>query len=298
MAANLSSLTPVVTAATTLSNLTGAAITLVTPNTTVGYQPQNPLAAQNLPPPSALPPAFVFNYEGEQTAAIESDITDHYVENNTAIQDQIALRPVTITTHGFIAELNDIAPTTTLATLQKAAQTLQTISAYTPALSTTAILAYNTAFQLYQVAINAKNAAVSAWASATGQASGVSVINGTNIGVKQNQNKQQLAFQTFYGYWTNRTLFTIQTPWAIFTNMAIKSIRAIQDETTRTVTDFEMQFKQIRFAYTETTPASSNASGRLQAQASSQVSLGIANSVPGPASNPTAIAAFPGLAAK
>src|SRR6185312_16330550 len=150
-------LSTVTTSAQALSNLV-----LVSPQKTQGYQPQAPGVAPGLPVPASQPPALLFHYEGEQSVSIESDVTDHYVEDNTAVQDHIALRPETITVHGFIGELNDVVPTA-LVPLQILANKLTTISSYTPQLSVTALLAYNTAFALYQTAANAANSAVSAW---------------------------------------------------------------------------------------------------------------------------------------
>lgn len=266
---SLTALAPITTAATALSNLV-----LVSPQTTVGYQPQNP----NDPNSTARPPALLFHYEGEQVVALESDITDHFIEDNTAIQDQVALKPETITTHGFIGELNDIAPPA-LAILQKAAQKLTTISAYTPTLSATALIAYNEAFLLYQVAANAANSLVSAWDTINGTG-GESVINSAGIQLQSNQSRQQVAFQQFYGYWRSRTLFTVQTPWAVFQNMAIKSLRAIQDAETRVITDFEVSFKMIRTAATATSNSvASGQQGRAVAQASGLVDLGTSTPV-------------------
>lgn len=225
----------------TLSNLI-----LVTPQNTVGYAPQSGIYGYGQAV-STLP-ALLFNYEGEQTATLTSDITDHYVESNTAIQDMITLRPEVITTHGFIGELNDVAPAA-LELAQTAASKLTVISAYTPVLSTTALLAYNQAFQAYQIAKNALSSAVSAWSSLSGSG-GTSVVGSSGLQSSSNQNQQQSYFQQFYGYWFNRTLFTVQTPWAIFQNMAIAELRAIQDESTNTITDFQVTFKMIRIAST------------------------------------------------
>lgn len=269
---NLSALSNAVTAATGLSNLI-----LVTPAQTVGYQPQNAPNPDGTPSTSQQPPSFLFDYEGEQTTTLDSDITDHYVEDNTAIQDQIALKPVLVTTHGFIGELNDVAPAF-LAPVKAIADKLTVVSAYSPQASETAILAYDNAFQLYQVGQNAVNAAVSAWTSLT-SGQGTSVITGNAffpIALEANQTKQQTAFQLFYGYWTSRTLFTIQTPWAIFQNMAIKTLRSIQDAETRMITDFEISFKQIRTASTALTPPQSAVSqGRLSAQSSLLTNQGV-----------------------
>lgn len=269
---NLSALVPLTTAATALSNLI-----LVSPQSTQGYQPQNPPSSLGQPSTAQQPPAFIFNYEGEQTVTIESDITDHFVENNTAIQDQIALRPELVTTHGFIGELTDIAPPA-LSTIKSIADKLVVIDAYTPVLSVTALLAYAQAFQIYQLAINAAHAAVSAFSSITGTGNGQNVVDATSITNQPNQNKQQVAFQQFYGYWRNRTLFTVQTPWAVFLNMAIKSLRVIQNEETRVITDFEITFKMIRTAQTSTVPIIQQ--NRLISQAAALTSLGTSTPVP------------------
>ncbi len=275
--ANLSALAPITTAATALSNLV-----LVSPQATIGYQPQNP-ALQEGQTPQQPPPSFLFDYEGEQTVNLTSDITDHFIEDNTAIQDQIALKPEEVSTHGFISELNDIAPPA-LQQAKTLADKLTVINAYTPVLSQTALIAYNTAFQLYQVAQNAKNAGISAWSSINGDPqNGVSVITGNNffpLAVEPNQTKQQIALQQFYGYWQSRTLFTVQTPWAIFQNMAIKSLRVIQSEETNTISSFEITFKIMRFASTDTTASGANSQGRAGNQSSAKTDLGTSTPAP------------------
>lgn len=278
MTINLSALTPITTAATALSNLI-----LVSPQSTVGYAPQNPPNADGTPSVAQRPPSFLFNYEGEQTVTIESDITDHYVEDNTAIQDQIALKPEIVTTHGFIGELNNVAPPA-LQLLKTAADKLTAIGTYEPQLSATALLAYSEAFFLYQVAAKAVHSAVSAWSSignlVTGS-NGQSVVGSNGIAIAGAQNKQQTAFQQFYGYWRSRTLFTVQTPWAVFQNMAIRNLRAIQDAETRVITDFDITFKMIRTAATITTLGGITTSfnGRAAAQASGLVDLGTSSPV-------------------
>lgn len=264
MPINLSSLSSATTAATALSNLI-----MVSPQSVVGYAPQNP-TINGLVSLKQNAPALLFHYEGEQTSTFESDITDHYIENNSAVQDQISLKPVIITTHGFIGELNDVAPFG-LQTLKAAANKLTGISAYAPQLSTTALIAYNQAFLAYQVAANAVNAAVSAWSSVSNLVTGSdgqSVI-GANGELKTAsvQNKQQVMYQAFYGYWQNRTLFTVQTPWAVYQNMAILRLRAIQSEETRVITDFEVSFKQIRTVSTAFNGIPVSLDGRAATQA-------------------------------
>jgi hypothetical protein len=277
---NLSALASKTTTAAALSNLI-----LVTPQSTQGYQPLNRPDADGSPSTKQQPPALLFHYEGEQTALVTSDITDHFVEDNSAIQDQIALKPEEISTQGFIGELNDVVPKA-LKPIKFIADKLTTVTAYTPALTETALIAYQQAFFLYQTAANAVNAAVSAWSSISSIGSSgdeQNVVSGSGLSgfdplsgrVSGIQNKQQIAFQQFYGYWRNRTLFTVQTPWAVFQNMAIKTLRAIQDADTRTLSTFEVTFKMIRTASTITTSVlSSTFQGRAATQASSLVDLG------------------------
>jgi hypothetical protein len=188
MALNLSGVSQVATTAVGLGNLI-----LVSPQNTVGYQPQNaPSWKRNTAP---QPKGILFNYEGEQNVTLTADITDHFIENNTAVQDQIAIKPIVITTQGFVGELNDIPPAA-LALLKTAAEKLTLISAYVPSLSTTALLAYANAFQLYQAAKSVSDSAVSTWSSINGSG-GESVINGGGITRQPNQTQQQIYFQQF-----------------------------------------------------------------------------------------------------
>jgi hypothetical protein len=61
-----------------------------------------------------------------------------------------------------------------------------------------------------------------------------------------NQTKQQVAYGFIYQLWKGRQLFSVETPWGFFTNMAIQSVAARQGPTTRFVSSFEITFKKIR----------------------------------------------------
>lgn len=259
MAINIGSLSSVTSSVSSLSGLI-----LVSPQKTVGYQPLNPTGST-----APLPKTFVFHYEGEQTASLESDITDHYVEDNTAVQDQIALKPEIVTTQGFIGELNDVPPSV-LAPLQFAAQKLTAVGGYVPQLTTTALIAYSEALFLYQTAASAVNSALSTVESiggSFGAATGQNVIGSNGLVEGGVQSQQQTAFQKFYVYWKTRTLFNIQTPWAVFQNMAIMKIRVVQDAETNVISTFEVSFKMIRVASTTLAGVeTSDLDGRLSNQ--------------------------------
>lgn len=58
--------------------------------------------------PSTLPvgvAGFVFDIEGEETFELRSEISDHYVERNTTIQDQWGRLPERVTLKGYVGEL-------------------------------------------------------------------------------------------------------------------------------------------------------------------------------------------------
>lgn len=270
---NLDQLSAATLTATTLSNLI-----LVSPQKEIGIKPTQQ-GKQTLNVPSLL-----FHIKGEEQANLKSSITDHFVEDNTAINDHISLLPESIVVQGFIGELNNITPDALFA-LRVAAEKLTIISAFTPSLSLSAIRAYQIAEQLYRTAENAKAAGVASWNSIanarTGSTAGQTNVIGSSGLMTDNgsQTKQQKAFQQIYGYWRNRTLFKVQTPWAIFENMAIEDAVAIQDETTNMITDFKIQFKMMRFSTTELAKANTS-QGRYPNQASTEVNLGIGGTTP------------------
>ena len=283
--------------ATTVAN-----VLLVSPQNTVGYQPTAiylPSSGQSVAfsgqtqPPNGLPgllsgtgglpPSLLFHYEGENGAVAESDITDHYVEDNTARQDQVALKPLVVRTEGFIGELNDVAPFF-LQPFQSLVDKLTVIGAYTPALTANAQLIYNEAFATYQAAANAISSIQNLGNFLTGSG-GENVIgsNGSNASfnaatgqVGNNQNKQQTYFQIFLGYWQNLTTFRLQTPWAIFENMMIQRLEAVQDAETDVISTFKVTFKQIRvpntgFGVSITPPG---VQGQLNQQSATDIDLG------------------------
>lgn len=226
--------------ATTAQSIT-TSVALVTPQTNVGYQPQSTGGAQ--------PPTLMFHTEGENTAHLQSDITDHFIEDNTSIQDQIALKPERITVHGFIGELNNVFPVG-LPNNGQISALLPNVASFVPQLTTTGQVAINTAFAAYQTAQAAKNAAVSVWGALSGASSQTVIGSSGIVSHGASQGLQQTVFQQFYLYYRSRTLFTVQTPWAVFSNMAIEELRALQDETTRMITDFYISFKMLRFSTT------------------------------------------------
>jgi hypothetical protein len=229
---NLASLAPAVNAATGLSNL------IIAIPEDQGISPEYEVQAGQKPPEK-----FLFDFNGEQSITLKSDITDHFVEDNSSLQDHIGLPPENIRTHGFIGELKDFAPDAP-EFIRDGRDKLIGVSSYAPAISVTMLVNYNRAFQVYQAAKLANSAVVSRWnslSSAAPQVEGNAEFGAT-------QNSQQKAFQKFYGYYKKRTLFKVQTPWAIFRHCAIEMMQFTQSGDTVNISDVECHFKPINYA--------------------------------------------------
>ena len=207
------------------------------------------------------PETFLFHVPTEDSVTLTSDVTDHFVENNTAIADHVALKPESVTAAGYIGELNNVPPAL-LEPLKFAADKLTTLSPYAPALSASAIIAFNTASQAYAAVSSVANTAVNTTLAFAGASDLI-------------QNKQQKAFTKFHKFWLDRQLFTVQTPWEIFDNMIIMSLKATQAEDTRMVTDFEITFKQMRFAESIIIKPKPTKTGRAGSASAARVNKGI-----------------------
>lgn len=199
-------------------------------------QMQNTLLAlvrPNNPPPGIA--GFLLDVVDDDGSELESDITDNYTEANTAIQDHIALRPEVVTVTGSVAEL-------VFATLTSKSQTVPPNPLpLVPGLSPT----------LAPAAAETQAATVASAANAQAAASSSQSLYGyyqSRSPQQPNQTKQSLIYGYLYQLWLGRQLFSVETPWGFFTNMAILSLSAKQSAPSRSVTDFSITFKKIRVA--------------------------------------------------
>lgn len=191
---------------------------IVKPNTSVGIN------------------GFVFAVVGDEDAMLDADITDHFVEGNYAIQDHIALRPPRFTLTGYVGELNDILQVSFLNVLTTV-QSLGAIDAYTPSFSAQATQVYN------KISNVASRGAVIL--------NQVTNMFQTFTGLNTTASKQQEAYNYFVNLWMSRVLCSVETPWAVWKNMAIESIRILQKDSNKFITEFAITFKQIRTVTTK-----------------------------------------------
>lgn len=177
---------------------------------------------------------FVFDVEGATNVQLSSEITDHYTETNSAIQDHIALRPKRVTLGSYVGELVDRRDESTDSALQDTVRKLTVIDSYLPALSKAATQAKQLldAEQADLSFNNILNTATDIWA----------LTRNLNPPIP----RQQQAYMFFKALRDTKQLVSVQTPFEFMTNMAVETIVANQGEGTRWISDFSITLKEIR----------------------------------------------------
>lgn len=229
---------------------------------------------------------FVFDVEGESQAHLAADITDHYTEENKALQDHIAIKPKKITLKGYVGELVYSAGGNGATILQQAVQKLTVISSFLPTLSAAAT-------QLRQTIASPTNSDIT-----LSSAADIFGLVQDAIGTFGDNANQAKGYAYFKALMNQGILMGVQTPWEFMTNMAIETITAIQPENTKYFSDFAVTLKQIRIAqtistaYTNLSPQNQVATDVNQELSGAQQYQGVA-AVQAP--NPVPIGNVPGV---
>lgn len=195
---------------------------------------------------------FVFDIEGETTANLSTEISDHFLEDNTTVQDHIAIKPKKVTLKSYVGELVYRQDESTDTFVQKAVQKLTTVNQFVPTLTSMAQQVLNARkegkkFTLEGIkdAFSSKtlNKITDYWAFAK------NLLGPTS--------RQQQAYMYFKALMEQKMLVSVQTPFEFMNMMAIESITAIQSENSKYISDFSITLKQIRVAEILNVPAGS-----------------------------------------
>lgn len=231
-----------------------------------------------------------FDFVSDETVSCSSNITDNWVENNTAIQDHIALSPITVSLKGFCGELVyeakqadlDYQSELTQAEMRNALPLeianfgeygsiydidgkLSTIGAYFPSVSNITQKAQNI-WNLHQ-ASSKKASRISNLLNGKRLRTLNSQMNAYS-GISSNitQKKLKEIGESLKLAWESRKSFIVETPFGIYENMYIQSITLHQGNDLY-VGDIDITLKQIRFAETITTKADKEVLAKYNAMA-------------------------------
>lgn len=206
--------------------------------------------------------AFVFDLKKDYKFTLSSDITDHYVEDNVAIQDHIGLRPIILEVTGVISEINLLQTENDERKPQKSLQDIETptdlfnatdsylsrmgsLTSFAPNLTNQALNIYNSAKFSYALANKVVNM------SKKDDSHKITQGEFEKDESKIKQTKQCFWVKWFKTQWENRASFSIVTPYDVLHNMFIVEFNATQPENTRYITNISIKFKQIRAARTQ-----------------------------------------------
>lgn len=219
---------------------------------------------------------FKFHIPQSEQVKMESEITDHYTDRNSAVQDHIARRPVTITVSGLQGEyfysVNQIEDTLALVvpTMKLCKQLMPRLDAatiqgklawqnYRKSMDTAAAKGYIGILpNLSALNITSGSAAnisqdilketKGGWSKAK---EGLQTLNGVDMfklfqDVYKLKSAQTRAFLYLQAMWLSSTPFTVETTWRRYDNMLIQSLVPVRDNNTD-ITEFTVTFKQVNF---------------------------------------------------
>ena len=225
-------------------------------------------------PPGGIA-GFFFDIPDEENVEFSSDITDHFVENNTAVQDQIALRPEKVTVRGLVGELTNAQ--FTQGPLAPTPDTLPIFDPFFPVFTVTTVQTEETTQETIDGEVSSITSAQSLFVYYNNQ----SPLGATGT-------RQQKAFDYFRNLYRGRQLCSVETPWGTWENMAIETMRTTQTGASRFQTELSITFKQMRFAR-EISISASQLAGRASLQAAEKTQNGNAGKTPVPAEQESSV---------
>jgi len=202
---------------------------------------------------------FVFDLKKDYKLNLSSEITDHYVESNVAIQDHIGLKPIIIEVTGCISEVNLKDKLKEQSDLDRYLGQkndgnifnsvdsylgrMGSLTSFAPNIVNQAMNIYNTAKYVYATTNKVINLDKKDTLGNTRFA-----YNSEYDEEIIKETKQFEWIDWFKTQWWKRASFSIVTPYGVFDNMYIMDLSAVQPENTRYVTNLNIKFKQIRRA--------------------------------------------------
>lgn len=170
---------------------------------------------------------------GEEETTGENDITDHYVEDNIAAQDHIAVKPLIFRLTGYVCEIDTSRPDG-FKFAGGIASKLTTLSPYLPKLTAQAQQIFNEAAKAKSAADVIVDTSQSSWD-----------IFKKQIPFPERGNRQRIVWTYFETMRTSRRIVSVETPWGFIENAAVMSVSSSQRDS-KFNTEISVTFKEIR----------------------------------------------------
>ena len=215
---------------------------------------------------------YYFDIIREHSVSIQNQITDNYLENNTAVQDHIAHNPITVILGGLAGEVYFTPPTKTLDKLYSKYNTFMQskfnndtmANEYMMSDKLLAIPALIPAVDnVTQIAKNAVQYVESSYKRFE------KVVKGfKNKEIKETRLWQ--IYRELKDLSDTNTALLVETPFTVFDNMFIQSI-SLRQGNENFVTDIEITLKQIQYADVSLTAADEKVLSKYNAYARAEV---------------------------
>ena len=239
------------------------AITMLKKSTDIGTAIVNILSATGIA-------GFKFHVPETEIVKFENDITDHYIDTNSAVQDHIVQKPITITLTGLVGDyfysnnqLEDL--------LALVVPTMTLVKEFLPeirnATSFLKLKKYNST-----TTIGTDGKIVSGAGADKYNFSAMDIFSLFQSLYKL-KSAQTRAFLFFECMWKSRALFSVETTWKRYDNMVIQSLQPRRDKNAD-ITEFSITFKQISTTQTLTETAQEY-KNRVEQQMADTVNKGV-----------------------
>lgn len=186
---------------------------------------------------------FLFDIPREDSIDLITDVTDHFTENNSFINDHVVNQPIRLRLSGFQGELIFERPRGIAGAAQQIQNRLETVEAYLGERTPGAVQRAQEIVGQAQSAIATINQTLDRVQNVVGLLDSPSAPEPT---------RQERAYRDLRGLWGARTPVTVQTPWAYFTSMIITSVGFVQSEESEDYSDITVTLKEFRVAQTQT----------------------------------------------
>lgn len=256
-----------------------------------GSTPQGELIEENSKPFQLI--KYFFDVVNDDTVTYNAQITDNWIESNSAIQDHIALQPITITMRGLCGELVYDAKQAELDYESELAQAKTRNSQYTiiwkygdfkgiedvdgklvaigkiaPPLSNITEMAQNN-WELLNIQNQKASKIVDAFKNRNNKTMAQQMNNYNGLSTNARQSRLKQVGDEFKKAILGRKSFTVNTPFGTFENMYLQTVTLHQGEEDY-IGDIDITLKQIRFAQTQTTKADEKTLSELNSLAQTQ----------------------------
>lgn len=221
--------------------------------------------------------SYYFDIITEHSIQVQNQITDNYLENNTAVQDHIAQSPITISLRGISGEVvytpadarrdeqHAMETALRVSRTQTLTQKLGSLNVLAPSVSNATQVAKN-AYSYVQASVNRYIGTVGKFFNKNNPLD----YSRANPVKQDIETRLQEIWRKLQLLRNSNTSFIVETPYGNFQDMYIQSL-TLRQGNQNYVTDIELTLKQLRFANVEVTGVNETVRATYNAAAQAEV---------------------------